>query len=188
MTRRHKPMVQRLVALARRIAPQERRSWFEAMLAEIDHVPRAERMPFAVGCLLAGCRERLASPYFLQAVTRSLLIAGAAFWAALNIRFAGRMSVSDAFALEAYGYGMALLFVIGALATAYFGNRATIGLAAPLLAVLAATAAFLRLGSAPTAMSNLYLALIVENIAVLGLALVVAKAAAHFATVRQALR
>lgn len=179
MTPRNKPMVQRLMALAIKIAPPERKSWSEAMLAELDHVPEAERMDFAAGCLLAGCRERLASPQFLQAVARNLLIAGAMLWAALNIRFAGRMSLSDAFVLEAYGYGMALLFGIGALATARFGNGATIRLAAPLLTVLAATAAFIRLGSAPTAMSNLYLALIVENLVVLVFALVLAKAAAH---------
>lgn len=175
-------MVQCLMALAFKIAPPERRSWLEAMLAELDHVPKAERMHFAAGCLLAGCRERLVSPQFLQATARNLLIGGAMLWAALNIRFAGRMSVSDAFVLEAYGYCMALLFLVGAFATARFGNRATIGLAAPLIAALAATAAFIRLGSAPTATSNLYLALIVENLVVLALGLVVAQAATRFAT------
>lgn len=179
--------MQRLVAFASKIAPPERRSWFEAMAAELDHVPEAERMNFAAGCLLAACRERLGSSQFLQAAARNLLIGGALLWAAFNIRFAGRMSVSDAFLLEAYGYCAALLFLIGAFATARFGNRATIGLAAPLIIALTATAAFIHLGSASTATSNLYLALIVENLAVLVFALLVAGAAARVATVRNGL-
>ena len=187
MTRRWTPKVQRLVALAFKIAPPERRPWFEAMAAELDHVPEAERMHFAAGCLVAALRERLVSPQFLQAAARNLLLGGAMLWAALNIRFAGRMSVSDAFVLEAYGYCTALLFLVGAFATARFGIRATIGLTAPLIAMLAATAAFIRLGTAPTVASDLYLALIVENLAVLLVALVVAGAAARFPTVRKRL-
>lgn len=187
MTWRRKPNVQHLVALAFKIAPPERRHWFEAMVTELDHVPKAERMYFAVGCLFAACRERLGSPQFFQAAARNLLIGGAMLWAALNIRFAGRMSMSDAFMLEAYGYCTALLFLIGALATARFGNRATIGLVVPLTTALTATAAFIRLGNAPTATSNLYLALIVENLVVLVFALVIAGAAARFANVREGL-
>lgn len=181
-------MVRRLIALAFKIAPPERRSWFDAMVAELDHVPEAERMHFVAGCLLTACRERLGSPQFLQAAARNLLISGALLWAALNIRFAGRMSVSDAFVLEVYGYCMALLFLIGALATARFGYRATIGLAAPLVTVLTLTAAFVRLGNAPTPTSNIYLALIVENLVVLVFALVVAGTLSRFANVPQRLR
>ena len=175
------------MALAFRIAPPERKPWFEAMIAEIDHIPEAERIKFAAGCLLAAFRERLGSSQFLEAAARNLLIGGALLWAAFNIRFAGRMSVSDAFPLEAYGYCTALLFLIGAFATARFGNRATIGLAAPLIIALSATAVFIHLGSAPTATSNLYLALIVENLAVLVFGLLVAGVAARFATVRNGL-
>jgi hypothetical protein len=187
MTRRRKVRAQRLIALAYSMAPQGRRFWFEAMIAELDHVPEDERMHFAAGCFLTACRERLASPQFLQAAARNLLISGAMLWAALNIRFAGRMSVSDAVVLEAYGYCTALLFLIGAFATARFGNRATIALAAPLITALTATVAVIHLGSAPTATSNLYLALIVENLAVLVFALVVAGAAARFAPVQKGL-
>jgi hypothetical protein len=182
-----KPKAQRLVELAFKIAPPERRSWFEAMAAEINHVPEADRMHFAGGCLLAACRERLGSPQFLQAAARSLLIGGALLWAALNIRFAGRMSASDAFVLEAYGYCAALVFLIGALATARFGYRATIGLAAPLFTVMALAAAFVRLGDAPTPSTTVYLALILENLVVLVFALLIAGAAARFATVRKGL-
>lgn len=187
MTQRRKTRARRLVALALRIASPERRFWFEAMIAELDHVPEGERMHFAVGCLLAACKERLGSPRFIQAAARNLLIGGAMLWAALNIRFAGRMSASDALELEAYGYCTALLFLIGALATARFGNRATIGLAASWSTVLVATAAFIHVGTAPTAASNLYLALIVENLVVLVFALVVAGVAAQFANARKGL-
>lgn len=131
MNRNGKPKAQGFIALALKIAPPERKAWFDAMAAELDHVPEAKRLHFAAGCLLAACRERLSSPQLLDAAARNLLIGGAMLWAALNIRFAGRMSVTDAFVLEAFGYGTALLFVIGALATARFGYRATIGLAAP---------------------------------------------------------
>lgn len=145
-------------------------------------------MHFAAGCFLTACRERLGSPQFLQVAARNLFISGALLWAALNIRFAGRMSVSDAIVLEAYGYCMALLFFIGALATARFGYRATIGLAGPLVTVLTLTAAFVRFGNAPTPTSNIYLALIVENLVVLLFALVVAGTLSRFANVPQGRR
>ncbi len=109
-------------------------------------------------------------------------------WAALNIRFAGRMSVSDAIGFEAFGYGMALLFVTGALATAQFGFLITIRLTAPLIAVLTGAAMLIGFGGgAPPPVSSLYVALIVEDIAVLVAALVVASAAAHHAAIRKAL-
>lgn len=145
-------------------------------------------MHFAAGCFLTACRERLGSPQFLQVAARNLFISGALLWAALNIRFAGRMSVSDAIVLEAYGYCMALLFLIGALATARFGYRATIGLAGPLVTVLTLTAAFVRFGNAPTPTSNICLALIVENLVVLLFALVVAGTLSRFANVPQGRR
>lgn len=181
-------MAQRIIAFAFNVAPPKRRSWFEAMVAELDHIPEVERMHFAAGCLQAAFKERLGSSQFLHAAARNLLIGGAMLWAAMNIRFAGRMSMSDTVVLEAYGYGTALLFLIGAFATARFGYRATIGLAAPLLGVLTLTAAFVRLGNAPTPTSNLYLALIVENLVVLVFALVVAGAAARCAPIQKRLR
>lgn len=180
-------MLRRLIVLAFRIAPPERRSWFEAMAAELDHVPESDQMHFAAGCVLAACRERLTSPQFLPAAARCLLIGGAMLWAALNIRFAGRMSADGALALEAYGYVTALLFLIGASATARFGNRATIGLVAPVIALLAVTAAYIGLGRPLTPASNLYLALILENLVVLSFALALAGAAARLATVRKGL-
>lgn len=187
MTLRRNPSLRRLILLAFKIAPPERRSWFEAMAAELDHVPGAEQMHFAVGCVLAACRERLGSPQFLLAAARCLLIGGAMLWAALNIRFAGRMSVDGTSVLEAYGYVTALLFLIGASATARFGSRATIGLAAPVIALLAVAATYIGLGEPPTPASNLYLALIFENLAVLSVALALAGAAARFAAVQKRL-
>lgn len=188
MTQRREPQAQRFIALAFKIAPEERRAWFEAMAAELEHVPQSSRWRFGAGCLLVAVRARLASPQVLTAAARSLLIGGAVAWAALNIRFAGRMSGSDAFALEAFGYGIAMVFIVGALATARFGYRATISLAAPLMALLAVAAAIIRFDSTATPMSHLYLALIVEDLAVLLCALVVAGAAARMAAERQELR
>jgi hypothetical protein len=163
-----------LLTLALKIAPGERQEWFAAMAAEYDHVPASARGRFALGCLFAAVRERVISPPFRNAAARGLLIGGAVFWAALNLRLAGRMSAADAALPEALGYGTALLFAIGALATARFGYRATIALAAPLIAVLAVAAAYLSLGSAPTPSSQLYLALLVEDMAVLACAIGIA--------------
>ena len=108
-------------------------------------------------------------------------------WAALNIRFAGRMSVTDAFVLEFFGYSTAALFVVGAIATARFGYRATISLTAPLIAVLTIVATMIWLGSASTPMSNLYLALIVEDLVILMFALAFAVSAARVIRLRQGL-
>lgn len=168
----------RLLGMALRIAPAERHSWFAAMAAEFDHVPVSAQLRFALGCLLAAIRERVISPQFVNAAARGLLIGGALFWAGLNIRFAGRMSVADAGVPEALGYGTALVFGIGALATARFGYCATIGLAAPLFALLAIAAIALGLGRPPTPMSQLYLALVFEDLVMLAFAVMVAAAAA----------
>jgi hypothetical protein len=164
----------RLLALALRIAPAERREWFAAMAAEFDHIPVSARSRFGLGCLLAAIRERVISPQFVNAAARGLLIGGAMFWAALNIRFAGRMSQAEALVPEALGYVMALIFAIGALATARYGYRATIALAAPLMAVLALVAISIRLGSAQAPLSNLTIALVVEDLVVLAMAVAIA--------------
>lgn len=175
----------RLLALALRIAPAERHGWFAAMAAEFDHVPVSARGRFAIGCLLAAIRERVLSPQFVNAAARGLLIGGAGFWAALNLRFAGRMSTAEALVPEALGYGTALIFAIGALATARYGYRATIALAAPLMAVLALVAIFLRLGSAEAPLSNLTIALVVEDLVVLAMAVAIAAFAVRQTRMRQ---
>lgn len=187
MTSTRKPHARGFIALAFKIAPPERRAWFEAMAAELEHVPEAERSRFAAGCVFAAVRERTVPLEFLHLIARGLLIGGAVGWAALNIRFAGRMSVTDAFALEAFGYGAAILFMVGALATARFGYRATISLALPLVLVLTAVAAVIRPGSDPDPMSNMFFALIMEDLVVLLFASLVALAAARLVTVRREL-
>ncbi|MBA4046295.1 MAG: hypothetical protein C0472_13415 [Erythrobacter sp.] len=175
----------RLLALALRIAPAERHEWFAAMAAEFDHVPVSARGRFALGCLLAAIRERVISPQFVNAAARGLLIGGAVFWAGLNIRFAGRMSNAEALVPEVFGYGTALIFTIGALATARYGYRATIALAAPLMAVLALLAIFLRFGSAQAPPSNLTIALVVEDLVVLALAVAIAAFASRQTRMKQ---
>jgi hypothetical protein len=175
----------RLLALALRIAPAERREWFAAMAAEFDHVPVSTRGRFALGCLLAAMRERVISPQFVNAAARGLLIAGAVLWAALNLRFAGRMSTADALVPEALGYGAALIFTTGAWATARYGYRATIALAAPLMAVLALVAIFFRIGSAQAPLSNLTIALMIEDLVVLAMAVAIAAFAARQTRLRR---
>lgn len=187
MSLKRNSLARACVVLACKIAPPIRRSWFAAMAAEFDHVPEDARWRFVVGCLYAAVTERMISPAFLHEVARSVLVGGAMVWVALNIRFAGRMSVTDTLPLEAFGYGMALLFVIGAIATARFGYRATISLAAPLIAVLTMAGTMIWLGGTPGPMSNLYLALIAEDLVILIFALALAGSAARFAPFRQGL-
>ncbi len=187
MIKRRKPWAKGFVGLALQLAPPERRAWFEAMAAELDHVPEHARWHFAAGCLFAAARERATSPQCLHATARSLLIGGAMIWAAMNIRFAGRMSVMDAVAPEVFGYGIALLFVIGAFATARLGLRATIILAVPLAAVLTVAATVIRFGNAPTPVSHLYFALIIEDLSVLLVALMIAGATARLIRVQRTL-
>jgi hypothetical protein len=185
MIRRSHTQGRRLLGLALKIAPADRHEWFAAMATEFDHVPVSARGRFALGCLLAAIRERVISPQFVNAAACSMLIGGAVFWAALNLRFAGRMSVNDALVPEVFGYGTALIFAIGALATARHGCRATIALAAPLMAVLALVAVSLRFASAQTPLSNLTIALIVEDLAVLAAAVLIAAFAASHTRMRQ---
>lgn len=175
----------RLLALALRIAPAERHEWFAAMAAEFDHVPASAQGRFALGCVLAAIRERVISQHFLDTAARRMLVAGAVFWATLNIRFAGRMSVADALVPEAFGYVAALLFLVGAFATARIGYRATIALALPLFGALAVVAMSLTVGSEQTPMSRLYLALVVENLSVLAFALVIAAVATRLTMTRR---
>lgn len=175
----------RLLALALRIAPDERHEWFAAMAAEFDHVPVSAQRRFAFGCLLAAIRERVISPPFVNAAARGLLIGGAVFWAALNLRFAGRMSTAEALLPEALGYGTALIFTIGACATGRYGYRATIALAAPLMAALALVAISLRMGMPQAPLSNFTIALIVEDMVVLALAVAIAAFAARQTRMRQ---
>lgn len=185
MIERPNPHGRRRLALALRIAPPERREWFAAMAAEYEHVPASARDRFALGCLLAAIRERVISPQFVNAAARCLLIGGAVVWAALNIRFAGRMSNAEALVPEALGYGMALIFTIGALATARYGYRAMIALAAPLMAVLALVAISIRIGIPQAPLSNLTIALVVEDLVVLALAIVIASFAANRSRMRR---
>lgn len=155
------------------------------MAAELDHVPDADRFRFAAACLLAALGQRIASPPFIHSAARGVLISGAFMWAALNMRLAGRMSASDAPTVETLAHGTALLFVVGALATARFGYRATIVLASSLATLLAAATGVLKASDPPTPMSDLYLALIVENLTVLALAVTIANAARRLPNLRQ---
>jgi hypothetical protein len=185
MIRRSHTQGSRLLTLAQRIAPADRHEWFAAMAAEYEHVPASAQGRFALGCLLAAVRERAISPQFVNAAARSMLIGGAVFWAGLNLRFAGRMSANQALVPEAIGYGTALIFTIGAFATARYGCRATIALAAPLMLVLALMAVFIRFGSAQEPLLNLTFALMVEDLVVLALAVVIAAFAASRTRMRQ---
>jgi hypothetical protein len=49
-----------LTVHAARILPPERREWSQAMIAEVDHLPRAgAAIRWAIGCIVAGYIERM---------------------------------------------------------------------------------------------------------------------------------
>lgn len=159
-----------LIRFAISIAPASRAGWFHAMAAELVHIPAAGRSRFVVGCLSAAVRERLVAPVSRQVVTRWLLVCGAMLWAGLNARLGGRLSVSDGSALEVFAYGMALVFAVGAAATAHFGYRVMRSLAASLAGVLVTAVLIMKLALPPSSSSALFVALMVEDLLVLALA------------------
>lgn len=51
-----------ILRLAHRLMPCNRKTWAEAMAAEIPHIEgRVAALAFAAGCLIAACRDRAAS-------------------------------------------------------------------------------------------------------------------------------
>lgn len=188
MNKTSRSRAQALLRLAIKVAPQERVHWIEAMAAELDHVPDASVQRFAIGCLTTAVRARIASPGFILASAHLTLVFGALGWAALNLWFAGRMSLADAAGPEMFGYSIAAAFAFGALATANFGFKAVLGLGAPLLAVLGLSALAIKLLLPYSAVNVLYFALIVEDIATLLLALGIAFSIPRLVAIRKATR
>lgn len=174
MTSARKLRAQAVLRLSIKVAPQEHANWFEAMASEMDHVPDTKLLRFALGGLTAAVRMRIVQPAFILATANGLLVGGAMLWAALNIWFAGRMSLANAPSLEVFAYCVAAIFVAGAIATGRVGLGATIGLGAPfmVLLIVAGFAVKLLLPQSPT--TDLYFALIAEDLAVLLLALLIA--------------
>ncbi len=177
-----------LLRLAIQIAPPERTDWFEAALSELDYIPDAELPRFSFGCMIAAIQARVTSPQFILAVVRWFLVCGAIAWAGLNIWFAGRMSVSNQPSLERFTYCMAAIFALGAIATARFGFKATIGLGAPFCLLLALSAISVRIGMSNSPDAALHIALIIEDLAVLFLALLIATFIPSVVTAEKALR
>ena len=170
-----------LLALAMRIAPREKAEWFVAMRAEADHVPSAQRVRFAFGCLRAAVGARVLSPAFVQEAARQILVGGALGWAAMNLWFAGRVSTAETASLEMGAYVAAVLFALGAIATARFGFRATTALGVPLALVLMAVTVALWLFASPSPATDMHIALLVEDLAILLFALAIAVAAPRLA-------
>lgn len=157
-----------------RIAPASRRSWAEAIRAELDHVPPGRAWEFSAGGLLAAARFRAFDPAFLETSARYVLAGAGLVWAAMAFRLG----------LELHGGGVtlgaAMLFVnagvfgVGGLATALAGLRITVLLGLPTLAaagLYAAVAGELLTGSPHSAF---YRALAIEDFAALLLAVVIA--------------
>lgn len=171
----HEPgWVSAFFALAKRIASREHADWYDAMSAEAHHVPPSEVGGFALGCTVAAFKVRITSASFHLMLARGLLVAGAILWAALNLRFAGRMSMAGAQELELLGYITALIFAAGAWATARLGFAITVRLAAPVIAVLLMALLGLEIADPSSANLAIHRALLLEDLWVLAMAVIVA--------------
>lgn len=179
---------QAMVSFALQVAPPEQANWIRAMESEMAHIPDDDLISFAFGGVIAACRARLISALSIVAAARWLLIVGAAAWATLNIWFAGRMSSANAYSLEVSAYVIAAAFALGAIATARFGFKATIVLGAPLMCLLGLAALLVRNILPNSPIMELHFALILENLAVLLFALLIAFAIPRLAIVKRATR
>ena len=180
MTRPTNWIQQLAIRVAVKLAPQDRVGWISAMAAELEHIPPAARIRFVAGCLLAALKMRARSRGFPRLAARCLLVTGAGGWAVLNLRFAGLPDISDTPAIQAFAYTAAAVFVTGGLATAHRGIDATIALAAPLLLLGGAAAIIARMTLPPNPENHLLLALLVEHLAILMVALAAAFTARNF--------
>lgn len=185
MTSAKRLRVQALLRLAMKVAPPERATWFEAMAMELNYVPDAKLSRFAIGCLTAAVRATIAAPAILLATARWLLIGGPVVWAAVNIRFAGRMSLAEALSLEVFAYSVAAIFISGAIATARAGFKATVMLGTPFMVLLGLAALIVKFVLPQSPATTLYLALIAEDLVVLTLALLVAFGALRLVAAKQ---
>ncbi|MGB3166939.1 MAG: hypothetical protein WBA68_09210 [Alteraurantiacibacter sp.] len=170
-----------LLSLAARLAPPARAEWFDAVRCEAEHLPESQRNRFALGCLVAALRSRVSSGDFIRMGARHLLVGGALGWAALNLWFAGRMSTGAEASPGWLAYSMATLFAFGAAATARFGLRATIGLGAPLALCVTLAVIVIRSLGETTPLATLHVALLVEDLFVLLVALAIAFTAPRIA-------
>jgi hypothetical protein len=169
-------LARRLAELSVRITPAERRDWAEAIRAELDHVPADRSLGFALGAVVAAVRLRGAHPPFVLAFARYGLAAAALVWAALHLRLGAKLEGLP----STLSYAMSAVFAVGGLITAAAGLRLTALLASPLLLLVgvytAGTVAFLP--QSPN--RAFYVALAVEEVFVLLMALLIAVAARSY--------
>jgi hypothetical protein len=170
-----------LLRFAAKVAPPERRVWFDAMIVEMDHMPVDARLGFALGGFIAAIRERIASPAFILASTRWLLVGGAMAWAAMHLWFAERIALEGASSLKFFTYCVAVIFMAGGIVTVRFGLKVLAILGAPVIFLFGIAAAGINMLLPDSQDTTLYLALIAEDIFVLLVATLMAFAASRFA-------
>ncbi len=163
-----------LAQMAVMMAPAERRTWVDAMRAEVEYLPDEAAPSFAIGCLWAAMRERATTAAFAVQAARWFLVLSAVAWSALNLRLAGRLSVAETSVPATFAYVSAAIYALGAVATATFGMRATIALIGPVLILAAVLAADTTLLLPHSSYTALYRALAIEHLSVLMIALLIA--------------
>lgn len=162
-----------VILFAVSVAPPERREWARAMQAEIQHLPDNTALQFAIGCLMATLRARVATSTFILQTARWTLVLGAAAWSVLNIWLAGRLAASGSASPATLAYIAAVVFALGACFAAWQGLGATAALAVPVLALvgIVAVGADALLPSSPN--SQFYQAIAIEYSAILLVALLI---------------
>jgi hypothetical protein len=120
--------------LAVRLAPAERAVWLDAMRAELESMPPAQRPGFAGGCLLAALAWRVWTPAGVRMLARTGLGLASASLGALVLG----LTVSGAFGpLGSLMTALAIAYATAGLATWVWGLR---GMAIAALAGLALNA------------------------------------------------
>jgi len=170
-----------MIGLAKSIAPSDRKEWFDGMVAEFDHMPRQELLPFALGCLTTSVRLRARTREFALAAVRLALVVGAIMWSLAHIWFALRIWPEDVPLLVTASLVTAAIFAAGAVVTARFGLRVTTSLAVPALFTGTLVILFLLVFAAPGRSSEALTALLIEDVLMLVAAIVIAKAAQSYA-------
>ena len=172
--------------LAMKIMPAERRSWVDALHAELDYVPEKAALSFAVGALATAVRFRLVEPHFIHGLVRFVLAIAALGWAGGASRLAFQVRPGDGSSPDPILLVEAAIYASGALITAVGGLRASRLLATPVLGVVGVLAVGAVTFGGPNVV--FYKALAIEDAGALAFAFLLASWAINYRDRRTATR
>lgn len=175
-----------MVRFAEKVVPERKADWIVAMASELDYVPEREAIRFAAGCILCAVRAQTSSAAFVLVAAKWALIMGALTWSAMHINLAGRLAGAGQHIFLYALYCIAAIFAAGAIVTMRGGLRAMTRLGLPFLALLVIAALSNQFWTAPLPEHSNYVALLVEDISIMLLALGIAFSAKRLAKARKA--